>query len=546
MAMDIDRRNFVVGGTALAGIALASNALAAGETEACFAEVRQGKLRGERRNGVDIYRAIPYAGSVSGANRFREAPPPPKWAGVRDATQLGAPAMQPRGGTFGIREPAPSEDCLFLNIWTPSGGGRGKPVMVYSHGGGFTSGSGGAAGQDGANLARENDVVVVATNHRLGLLGFLYLDEIAGRDYAGSGNRGVQDIAFALRWISRNVAAFGGDPRNVTIFGESGGGAKTSCLYAMPQAAAYFHKASIESGPGVRMMTKDAAAETTRQLLATLGIAPRDWRKLLNVPASRLLEMQTALGRSAGGPAPAADDPRQGVGRGGGGFAPVVDGHILPHHPFDPVAPTMSRDKPLIVGGNQDEQMFFAVERRDADAWKLSGEGLKQRLRERFGDRADAIEAAYRSERPEATPTDLYFAVFSDAFSGVGSNVIAERKLRQGGAPVFRYLFAYQRGGRAMPGVDAEMGAAHALDIPVKFNNVAGRLAGSRAERIAAGANMSRLWASFARTGKPSAPGVPEWPAYDLSRRPVMVIDSTCHVEDDPRPAERKVWGQLS
>lgn len=539
------RRSFLLGGLSV-GVPALLRAAPLDGAAAPVVEIAQGKLKGERRAGVDIYRGIPYAGSVSGENRFLKAPAPPRWSGVRDATRLGAPAMQPRGGTFGMNEPSPSEDCLFLNIWTPAGGGSGKPVMVYSHGGGFTSGSGGASGQDGANLARENDVVVVATNHRLGLFGFLYLDELAGSEYRGSGNRGIEDIALALRWIGRNIAAFGGAPDNVMIFGESGGGAKTSCLYAMPLAAPYFHKASIESGPGVRMMTQEDAAETTHRVLAALEIAPRDWRRILTVPAARLLEIQASVGREAAVKGLSGADPRQGVGRAGGGFAPVVDGRLLPHHPFDPAAPALSRTKPLIVGGNADEQMFFAAQQRDAAAWSLSQADLQKRLTERFGSRAAAIESAYRSDRPSATPSELYFAIFSDAFSGVGANVIAERKVRQGGAPVFRYVFDYKRGGRPLAGVEGEMGAAHALDIPIKFNNVQGAFAGSRPERIAAGAAMSRLWAGFTRQGRPVASGLPEWPAYDLVKRPVMFIDSTCRVENDPRPAERLVWGKLS
>jgi para-nitrobenzyl esterase len=256
------RRSLLLGGSGLLA-ALGLPAWAA-HSENCTAEVEEGRLRGVRRMGCDAYFGIPYAGQVSGQNRFRKAPKANAWAGVRDATHPGPPSIQPPHPIIGYTEPAQSEDCLVLNIWAPSGPGRKRPVMVYSHGGGFVSGSAAAALQDGSNLAREHDVVVVATNHRLGLLGFLYLDDIAGADYAGSGNRGVQDIAVALGWIRRNISAFGGDPDNVMIFGESGGGAKTSALYAMPEAAPYFHKASIESGPGVRLFEADEATATTR------------------------------------------------------------------------------------------------------------------------------------------------------------------------------------------------------------------------------------------------------------------------------------------
>lgn len=208
---------------------------------------------------------------------------------MRDATQLDAPAIQP----LRANEPDPDEDCLFLNIWTPANDDKKRAVMFYSHGGGFVIGSGGTLGQDGANLARNFDVVVVQTNHRLGLLGFLYLDALAGSDYTGSGNQGVLDIIRGLAWVNRNIERFGGDPDNVMIFGESGGGAKTSCLYAMPKAAPYFNKASIESGPGVRMYTPDMAAKTTELVLKALDIAPKDWRKLLDVSPAQLLDVQS-------------------------------------------------------------------------------------------------------------------------------------------------------------------------------------------------------------------------------------------------------------
>ena len=213
-------------------------------------EMSHGKIRGARNDGVTIFKGIPYAGRVSGDRRFRRPAELQPWPGVRDALHLGAPAIQPSRPN----EPEPAEDCLFLNIWTPATDNRKRPVMFYSHGGGFVIGSGGSASQDGTNLARNFDVVVVQTNHRLGLLGFLYLDELAGSEYAGSGNQGLLDIVAALEWVNKHISVFGGDPNNVMIFGESGGGAKTSCLYAMPEAAPYFNKASIESGPGVRML----------------------------------------------------------------------------------------------------------------------------------------------------------------------------------------------------------------------------------------------------------------------------------------------------
>ncbi len=237
-------------------------------------ETSHGKIRGVRAEGVSIFKGVPYAGRVSGDRRFRRPAELAPWAGVRAAEQPGAPSIQPPR----MNEPEPAEDCLFLNIWTPAADQGRRPVMFYNHGGGFVVGSGSSAHQDGANLARNFDVVVVQTNHRLGLLGFLYLDELGGPDYAGSGNQGLLDIVAGLGWVKDNIDRFGGDPGNVMIFGESGGGAKTSCLYAMPAAAPYFNKASIESGPGVRMFTREMAAQTTAWLLKELDLAPKDWQ----------------------------------------------------------------------------------------------------------------------------------------------------------------------------------------------------------------------------------------------------------------------------
>lgn len=549
MAMPLDRRSLIGASLSLPLLLRPawSQAIPADAGE-CFATVAEGKLRGVRSSGLDVYRGVPYAGPVAGSGRFKAAPPPVAWSGVRDASRLGPPSIQPPNGTYGIDEPAPDENCLVLNIWTPTGGTPGKPVMVYSHGGGFTSGSAGSVLQDGGNLARDNDVVVVATNHRLGLLGFLYLDHLGGEDYAGSSNRGIQDIAVALRWISRNIAAFGGDPHNVMIFGESGGGVKTSCLYAMPQAAPLFTKASIESGPGVHIMTPDLAIQTTDRVLADLGLDRNSWRQLIEVPAAQLLAIQMRIGNPLN-TAPPAWGGRKGLAGGTlGNFGAVLDGQVMPHHPFDPGAPAISRGKPLLVGGNEDEQMFFSQIAGDNAAWRLDDAALSSRMTSAFGPEVADIIAAYRSDRPAASPSDLYFAIQSDLFSLQGSTLIAERKTRQGGAPAYRYIFAFDQGGPVRGAENLRMGAMHGLDIAFKFNNMDAAIlnrpafAGPRAERFAAGANMSRFWASFARTGVPVASGQPKWPAYDLVNRPTMYIDAQCHVVNDPYRAERLFW----
>jgi len=503
-------------------------------------ETTYGKIRGYREAGVNIFKGIPYAGQVSGEYRFRRPAELQPWSGVRDALELGPPAIQPPRRN----EPEPAEDCLFLNIWTPANDDGKRPVMFYNHGGGFVIGSGGAPHQDGANLARNFDVVVVQTNHRLGLLGFLYLEELAGPDYAGSGNQGLLDIVQGLDWVNENIAAFGGDPDNVMIFGESGGGAKTSCLYAMPDAAPYFNKASIESGPGIQMYTQEMAARTTALVLEELGIASKDWRRLLDVPAADLLAVQSKF--------PPAPPHRRRSVTGGiaepftGGFSPVVDGIVLPSHPFDPTAPTISRNKPLVVGWNEDEYMFFAWERGDTSAFDLDFAGLQGRLEPQYGSDTKQIVETYRSAMPNASAPDIFVAISSITMMGLESIEIAEKKAAQEGAPVYLYNFGYKSEVK-IPGTDYAMGTPHAMDITFKFNNETpennpGFLSGTNPDRFIASLKMAELWATFARTGKPAATDVPEWPAYTLAERATMRIDTECAVIFNRFSKELAMW----
>jgi len=501
-----------------------------------------GRVRGAQTDGRTTFKGIPYAGSVSGSNRFKAAPPLKPWTGVRDALAVGAPAIQP-----GQRrnEPPPSEDCLFLNVWTPAADGRKRPVMFYSHGGGFVTGSGGAGYQDGGNLARTWDVVVVATNHRLGLMGYLYLGELGREEYATSGNQGLLDICDGLKWVHENIEGFGGDPSNVMIFGESGGGAKTSCLYAMPAAAPFFNKASIESGPGIRMMPRHAAAETTLMVLKYLEIEKADWRKLLDVPVDKLLAAQTGVPQQArGGGPPGMNGGRKGMGGGSrpGGFGPVVDGSVLPNHPFDPQAPAISKSKPLMVGYNRDETVFFFNQQHNTEVFNLSEAALKDRLASEFAANSDAVYDAYHKSRPDASPSDLYIAISTARMIGIGAMTIAGRKYAQHGAPAYMYIFKHENPA-LIPGTQRKMGAPHAMEIAYKFNNVSAST--GRPESVKAAHNMSEMWSTFARTGRPAARGQPGWPSYTAEKRSTMEIDAECTVVDDPYPLERNLWERL-
>jgi para-nitrobenzyl esterase len=548
---------------ASAGCATLQKGLFAQSAEPEYVEVKTayGRLRGAKTGNLTTFKGIPYAGAVSGAGRFKAAPPLKRWDGVRDALAFGAPSWQP-----GQRrnEPAQDENCLFLNIWTPAADYRKRPVMFYSHGGGFTSGSAASGYQDGGNLARTFDVVVVATNHRLGIFGYLFLGDLGGEEYATSGNQGLLDERDALKWLQENISAFGGDPSSLMIFGESGGGAKTSCLYAMPSAAAYFNKASIESGPGIRMMPRDAAAETTLMTLKQLGIEKGDWRKLLEVPPEKLMEAQTGLGRTGGGPL-GMNGGRKGMGGGSrpGGFGPVVDGTILPNHPFDPQAPSISKNKPLMVGYNRDETVFFFNQQRNTEVFNLTEATLKERLAKEFADNADAIYEAYHKSRSEASPSELYVAITTARMIGIGAMTIAERKYAQHGASAYMYIFKHANES-VIPGTQFKMGSPHAMEITYKFYNVqqgggrqgagagqspatagGGLMAISNPASVKAAHNMAEMWSTFARTGKPGAAGQPEWPAYTTETRATMEIDAECKVEKDPYNLERKLWERL-
>jgi len=516
------------------------------------AETVYGKIRGERVDGVSIFRGIPYAGRISGDRRFRCPAPLEPWTGVRDALRLGNPAIQPPHQTYGINEPDPAEDCLFLNVWTPATDNKKRPVMFYNHGGGFSTGSGGSTGQDGANLARFFDVVVVETNHRLGIMGYLFLDDIAGPEYAGSGNNGMLDIVAGLEWVNKNISSFGGDPSNVMIFGESGGGAKTSCLCAMPAAAPFFNKASIESGPGVRMTPREIAAQTTALVLKQLNISPRDWKRLLSVPVSDLLDLQYKLPSLA--PPPDAVSKKRGLMESSvGSFSPVVDGRALPGHPFDPAAPGISKDKPLMVGWNEDEYTFFGMMAKDPDMFKVDFNSLEEKMKPMFGDESRLIIDTYRKTRPTASAADIMVAIGSISMMGLGSIDIAEKKAKQNGAPVYLYNFGY-KSEVLIPGTDYPLGTPHAMDISFKFNNEVppkdgtnghSYFGGSKPERFIASHNMAELWTTFARTGKPAAKGAPEWPAYTLVTRPTMRIDVKCEVINDRFSEELKMWREI-
>jgi para-nitrobenzyl esterase len=510
-------------------------------------ETASGRIRGGHCRGALAFKGIPYAGSVSGDNRFKAPPPVTPWTGVRDATRLGPPALQSPDTTYGEHEPAYSEDCLVLNVWTPAVKDGGKrPVMVFCHGGGFETGSGGHRVQDGGRLASTYDVVVVTMNHRLGLLGYLYLGDVGGADYATSGNQGMLDIVASLDWVKQNIATFGGDPGNVFVFGESGGGLKTCTLMAMPAAHGLFHKAGVQSGTMLRGISKETATEIAHRLLAGLDLGLQDVGKLADVPADKLLAIQLAgskgpLGtptkewpaRHPNPPSPLVDDFAT------GDWGPVVDGTVLPRGPFAPDATPLSADMPLLIGNARDEATFF--EMGNPDFFHMDDAALKSMAHQALGPMADSVLAEYEKTRPKATPAERGIAIETAIRMGNHTVLVADRKSQQP-APVYRYRNDYESN-TPIKGTDWTLRAGHATDIATTFYNYdMPDLQGNGPGLAEDSKAMSGYFASFARSGVPTAADQPAWPRYDTNTRPVMLLNSQCRVENDPDSDERKFW----
>lgn len=502
----------------LAGIGMAAScAVPKAFASELVAETAQGKVRGRAHDGVQVFKGLRYGASTAGENRFRPPQPPAKWAGVQDAFDYGDQAPQMRG-PLAAAGPM-SEDCLRINIWTPGLDQKKRPVMLWFHGGGFEAGSGSSPLYDGTNLARRGDVVVATINHRLNVFGHCFFGDLIDEGFEGSGNVGYLDLIAAMKWVRTNIAAFGGDPDNVSIFGQSGGGRKVSLCYAGRDAQGLFQRGVVQSGSHLRIQTPDQAQALTLQLLEALQI-PRDQaRRLQQVPQEALTSAQLSVIKKA--------NYR---------FSPVLDGVAFQEHPFLPNAPRISNHLPMMLGTTRTELSNQLG--RLPGVFELDQAGLRARLANFLpADDVETAIAVFQQSRPTASPSELFFTITSARGYVLDQTIMAEQRVKASAAPSFVYQLMWRspaEGGRRI--------SQHTLDLPFVFDNVARaeRLTGPATRETAALADaMSESWLAFARTGDPNNGKIPAWRPYDLDRREVMLFDVPSQAVDDPHRAER-------
>lgn len=520
---------------------------------ATVAETTTGKIRGFRRGGVYIFKGVPYGSSTAGARRFMPPAKPEPWKGIRNALQYGRVCPSQDSAHFntdgknlattdedsfvlhrGASAAVPGEDCLRLNLWTPEiNGSHKRPVMVYMHGGGFSAGSGhDLLAYDGESLARNHDVVVITHNHRLNVYGYLNLEHSGGEEFASSANVGMLDLVAVLEWVRDNIATFGGDPGCVTIFGQSGGGGKVLALMAMPAATGLFHRAIVQSGPFLKSLSPDYSGRLAELVLAELSLSKSQVRELQRIPVDRL---SGAAAEAMKKMPPHKSSVRKVYGE--DDWGPTVDGRILPRHPFDPGAPEISADVPLLTGSNLHE---FVNGLDHPEAYAMGVDELNRLVSEAFGDHGKAIIDAYQREYPRAASFDLYATIAASCVRRPAFEQ-AIRKAALGAAPAYSYVYSWRT-----PVLDNRLGSFHASEIAFTFDNaeICDHYSGGAAEAFVLSKQISTAWVSFARTGNPNHDGLPHWPNYIAEHRATMYFDTTCEVRNDPEREGLKRIGQ--
>ena len=495
--------------------------------DVAIAETDNGKVRGYIHNGIYTYKGIPYAQ----AERFMPPVKAKPWEGVRSSMTYGpvCPLIDPTTSVqdesefvFNHNWGYANEDCLRLNIWTPGISSakdtKKRPVMVWLHGGGHTAGSSQELpSYDGENLAKTGDVVLVSINHRLNILGFLNLSAY-GEKYKSSANVGMMDIVAALQWVKANIQNFGGDPNNVTIFGQSGGGGKVNTLLNAPSAKGLFHKGIIQSGGlGLKFHENDLTQQLAREVLSELKLQPSQIDSLQTLPFATL----AAAGKKA--LTKINEDLRkQGkvMGMFGMSWGPIHDGTFLPYQPSDPNARSISAGIPLMIGSTKNEFMasIWMPHLRDA-----SIEQVKEHLQKQFGEKTDAYIAAVKKAYPnDSRPTDL---IDVDDMFRRSAIKMADIKHESATAPIYMYLFTWQS-----PVLDGAYKAFHCMEIPFVFSNIqrCEEMTGGGKDAYALAEKMSQAWVNFARTGNPNHKGLPTWQKYSPQNGATMIFDNVC------------------
>ena len=503
-----------------------------------------GRLEGTEGRGVQVFRGVPYARAPVNGLRFRAPVPVEPWSEVRPAQQFGRAAPQVGRAnrlvrTFiGVADVAQSQDCLYLNVWTPSADGARRPVMVWFHGGAFILGSGSTVLYDGTQLARQGDVVVVTCNYRLGALGYLDWRSLASGGALPEANLGLRDQIAVLEWVRDHVECFGGDPDQVTVFGESAGAMSVGTLLGTPRARGLFHRAILQSGAAHNVATAEQAAEAARKFFEVLGIETPTHERLEELPVADIMQAQLQTITELGfleGILP---------------FQPSVDGDVLPEAPLDAIRKGSARDVPLLVGTNRDEWKLFMVS--DPRAGSLGEEQLRRRFERvlsRLGDRGlelakRAFQTYYRVWGSRGGEISERWAAFqSDRIFHYPASRLADVQCANGG-PTWAYLFEW-----TPPLIGSRLGACHGLDLPFVFGTLGHPLLRPFAS-FTRGAHrlshrMQRAWVEFARGGSPAHDGLPDWPAYTLERRSTMALGREDTLRDDPHERARGFWGEI-
>ncbi len=501
---------------AVSGEIIASSSVGTVQTE-------NGKVSGYVDDGIFIYKGIPYAK----AERFMPPAPADRWEGIRSCRAYGPTAPQgKRTGwysdeqafAFNWNDGFADEDCLRVNIWSPGvNDGKKRPVMVWLHGGGYAAGSGQELpSYDGLNLAKSGDVVVVTLNHRLNILGFLDLSAFGDR-YSKSGNAGLLDLIAALEWVRDNITAFGGDPDNVTIFGQSGGGGKVTTLMATPSAKGLFHKAIVQSGSMLNTMTSKWSRRIGATVVRELGISPNRIDEIKKVPYDRLL----AAGEKAIAQV-RTEAEKEGFNSFIFGWAPTVDNNILPHQLGSHQACMMSKDIPMIIGTTLHE---FTTSTYAPQMRKISENDAMEYLKGSYGDKAGEFASLFRKTYPDSRPVDLVDTDFLLRPTALEHGRLRARM--SDAAPVYMYLFGWES-----PVMDGILRSTHCMEIPFVFNNAVthATMTGGGPEAVELADKMSKAWVSFARTGNPSVEELPQWNPYTLEDEETMYFDNECSI----------------